>query len=137
MLWKWNLPGLCISMRPSIWQNIWASLLGCGRAWPENLWKQATKWVALPNFDNFFTIEQKLSHISCITLHCVSGKDFKQIWPNFMGLHAINLKTDLQIHFLNLYFTKIEKKIFFSEIIPTQQPEYYLVDQSWPYTIPK
>ena len=61
----------------------------------EALTKSQKKSVFGPNFDHFFTLEQKLSHISCITLHCISGKNFKYIWSNFMGLHPINQKTDI------------------------------------------
>ena len=43
MLWRWNLPRLCIFIRPSIWQNIWTSPIGSGRAWPKNLWKKPQK----------------------------------------------------------------------------------------------
>ena len=96
-LYSWNLPQLCIPMRPFIWQKIGAWLIRHRKAWLKNLWKEATKWVFWPNFDHFFRTEQKLSNIWCITWHCISGQNFKQIWPNFMGLHPRNQKTDLQI----------------------------------------
>ena len=116
MLWRWNLPGLCIFMRPFIWHNIWALPLGRKRAWSKNLWKKAKKSVFAPNFDHFFKIQQKLSNIWCVTLHWISGKTFKQIWPNFMGLYPRNQKTDLQSHFCYHYLNSIEKKIFFLKL---------------------
>ena len=36
MLYLWNLPGLCISMRPFIWQKIGVPPIGRRRAWPKN-----------------------------------------------------------------------------------------------------
>ena len=137
MLWRWNLPGLCIFMRPFIWHNIWALPLGRKRAWSKNLWKKAKKSVFAPNFDQFFKIQQKLSNIWCVTLHCISGKTFKQIWPNFMGLYPRNQKTDLQSHFCYHYLNSIEKKKFFFEITPIQQTEYYFINYWWSNTIPK
>ena len=116
MLSWWNLPLLCTSMRPFIWPKIGASPLGRKRAWSKNLWKKAKNSFFAPNLDHFFKIQQKLSNICCVTLHCISGKTFKQIWPNLMRLYPRNQKTDLQGHIYHLYLTNVgKKKNFFFE----------------------
>ena len=114
MLSWWNLPQLCTSMRPFIWAKIGVSPLGRKRAWSKNLWKKAKNSVFAPNLDHFFKIQQIQSNICCVALHCISGKTFKQIWPNLMGFHPRNQETDLQGHIYHLYLTNIGKKnIFF------------------------
>ena len=37
MLWRWNLPELCISMRPFVWEKIWVPAFGRGGAWSKKL----------------------------------------------------------------------------------------------------
>ena len=53
MLYQWNLPGLCISMRPFICPNIGASSIRRKRAWSKNFWKRTTKWGFSANFFEF------------------------------------------------------------------------------------
>ena len=57
MMWRWNLPGLWISMRPFIWQKIWVPPLGRGRAWPKNL-KKTQKLFFWLNFLEFSVLYQ-------------------------------------------------------------------------------
>ena len=79
MLQRWNLSRLCIFMRPFIWKKIRASSIGRERAWPKKLWKKAKNSVFWLNFLEFSRLYQKLYHMSCITLHCITGKNFVQI----------------------------------------------------------
>ena len=53
---RWNLPQLCIFMRPLLWQNIWAWDEGCGKTWLKNLWKKTKKlffWLLSWNFKHY------------------------------------------------------------------------------------
>ena len=138
MLSWWNLPQLCTSMRPFIWAKIGVSPLGRKSAWSKNLWKKAKNSVFAPNLDHFFKIQQKQSNICCVTLHCISGKTFKQIWPNLMGFDPRNQKTDLQGHIYHLYLTNIGKKnIFFPRNYTYLTNGVLFYQYWWPNTVPK
>ena len=71
MLGRWNLPQLCIFMRPSIWQKIWPWPIGRGRVWPKSLWKNSPKIVFLaPFFGIFRTVSETITYvILCLALH--------------------------------------------------------------------
>ena len=88
MLYRWNLPRLCIFMKPLIWKKIRASTIGRGRAWPKNLWKKAKKLFSWLNFLEFSRLYQKPYHISYIILHCITGKNVVQIRLD-LGLQSI------------------------------------------------
>ena len=53
MLCWWNLPRVCIFMRPFTWPKIGACPLGRRKTWPKNLWKKAKKPFFWHNFRQF------------------------------------------------------------------------------------
>ena len=87
MMWRWNLPGLWISMRPFIWQKIWVPPLGHGRVWPKNL-KKKTKncFFGLISWNFQYYIKTVIYVIVNIGLHYCSK--FEKNLKAFGGVMA-------------------------------------------------
>ena len=79
MLYQWNFPGLCISMRLFIWPKIWALPIKLKRAWSKNFLKSTTQWAFSVNFLEFSGLSQKLRCMSCVKLYCITVPNFIRI----------------------------------------------------------
>ena len=90
MLSWWNLPQLCITMRPLIWKKNGASPIGRRSAWSKNLWKKPKKLIFWLNFLEFSELYLKLFYIWYLALHCITGPNFKAIWHNLGELYQKN-----------------------------------------------
>ena len=89
-LWRWNLAGLCISMRPFICPKIGAFPIRTNRVWSKNLWKQATKWGFWVIFLAFSALYQKPQHIWYKILFCITVPNLETIWLHLGELWAKN-----------------------------------------------
>ena len=87
MLWRWNLPGLCISTKLFICPKIWLSPIRQKRVWFKNFWIPTTKWGFWINFLEFSALSKNVIYVmQNIGLHYCSN--FEKNLTAFGGVMA-------------------------------------------------